>query len=177
LGSWGYLQAIAEVEEQVATEGLSFDRIYFGCGSGGTAAGLALGVHYSSLQSELVALGVDDTPDDFYAKLTSIFADMAPTSAPLPDPRTLLRIEDSVGIGYAQSTEAELRFVREVAQSTGVVLDPVYSGKAAMGMVGDLERRPAARVLFIHTGGLLGLYEKDTQLKPLLEGGWTSWNA
>ena len=41
---------------QVAAEGVSFDRIYFGCGSGGTAAGLALGVNYSTLQSELVAL-------------------------------------------------------------------------------------------------------------------------
>ena len=81
----------------------------------------------------------------------------------------MLRLEDRVGLGYAQSTEEELAFLTEVAQATGVVLDPVYSGKAALGMVEDLKARPVAgRVLFVHTGGLLGLYAKEAQLQPLL---------
>ena len=81
----------------------------------------------------------------------------------------MLRLEDRVGLGYAQSTEEELAFLTEVAQATGVVLDPVYSGKAALGMVADLKERPGAkRVCFVHTGGLLGLYAKSAQLAPLL---------
>ena len=69
--------------------------------------------------------------------------------------------------------------VRDVARATGVVLDPVYSGKAALGMVQDLKRAAGRkrRVLFIHTGGLLGLYAKDDQLAPLLAGGWSNKTA
>jgi D-cysteine desulfhydrase len=59
-----------------------------------------------------------------------------------------------------------------VARRTGVVLDPVYSGKAALGMLEDVRRRGYKRVLFFHTGGLLGLYAKEAQLAPLLQGGW-----
>ena len=60
----------------------------------------------------------------------------------------------------------------EVARRTGVVLDPVYSGKAALGMAADLEARPCKRAVFVHTGGLLGLFAKEAQLAPLLAGGW-----
>ena len=88
--------------------------------------------------------------------------------------RSVLRLEQAVGRGYAQSTREELAFIVEAARATGVVLDPVYSGKTALGMVQDLEARPTAgRVLFLHTGGLLGLYAKEAQLAQLLaaEGG------
>jgi hypothetical protein len=54
-----------------------------------------------------------------------------------------------------------------------VILDPVYSGKAAHYMIKDMQERPDAwsgrRVLFWHTGGLLGLYDKAAQLQPLVE--------
>ena len=76
-----------------------------------------------------------------------------------------------MGLGYAQSTEEELAFLTEVAQATGVVLDPVYSGKAALGMVADLEARPVGRACFIHTGGLLGLYAQEAMLQELV-GPW-----
>ena len=86
--------------------------------------------------------------------------------------RDLLRLEDCVGLGYAQSTQAELEYLVEVARASGICLDPVYSGKAALGMVADLAARPVERALFIHTGGLLGLYAKEEMLKPILAGGW-----
>ena len=61
----------------------------------------------------------------------------------------------------------------EVSQATGVLLDPVYSGKALHGLLQDMREAPedwrGARVLFVHTGGLLGVYEKEAQLQPLVE--------
>lgn len=170
LGTWGYLHGVAELAEQVrAAELPPFDRIYFGCGSGGTAAGLALGVHYGlGEETELVGLGVDDSPEFFYDKIDGIMRAAHSDYTDLPA-RELLRIEDRVGDGYAQATDAELEFIIEVAQASGVCLDPVYSGKAALGMVADLKERPGAkRVCFVHTGGLLGLYAKSAQLAPLL---------
>ena len=171
VGTWGYVEAIAELQRQAADAGLAFDRIYFACGSGGTAAGLALGVAWSGLGAagtELVGLGVDDDPDFFYDKLDGLYRALG-----LPEVRSraLLRLEQWIGEGYAQSTPEELAFLVEVARATGVVLDPVYSGKAALGMVADLRARPVKRAVFIHTGGLLGLYAQEAALAPLL-GDW-----
>ena len=64
--------------------------------------------------------------------------------------------------------------MRDVALATGVVLDPVYTGKALAALLAEMRGDPGAwegrRVLFLHTGGLLGTYEKGAQLAPLLEG-------
>lgn len=167
LGTWGYLQCVAEINSQLEERDLSVERIYFACGSGGTAAGLALGLHLSSSSAELVGLCVDDTPDFFYDKLDSIYAGLgAPPE--FPPARNLLRLQPAIGNGYAVSTEAELDFILTVARATGVLLDPVYSGKAALGMVEDLRRRPTQSALFLHTGGHLGLYAKDDQISALL---------
>ena len=92
-----------------------------------------------------------------------------------------MRLEQHIGLGYAQSTKDELKFIIDVSKQTGVVLDPVYSGKAARGMVQDLQRQGRRdlgpkKVLFIHTGGLLGLYEKVDQVAPLLQGDWRSFS-
>ena len=62
----------------------------------------------------------------------------------------------------------ELQYLCEIARATGICLDPVYSGKAALGMIADLRARPVKRAIFVHTGGLLGLYAKSDQLAPLL---------
>lgn len=64
VGTWGYVQAIAEIEQQTKELGVEFDAVYYACGSGGTGAGLALGMHASSLKAELVGLCVDDTPQE-----------------------------------------------------------------------------------------------------------------
>ncbi|OAY70152.1 putative D-cysteine desulfhydrase 1, mitochondrial [Ananas comosus] len=79
------------------------------------------------------------------------------------------------GLGYAMNTAEELEFVKKIAAATGIVLDPVYSGKAAYGMLKDMDKNPAKwkgqRVLFVHTGGLLGLYDKTEQMASLV-GNW-----
>ena len=175
LGTWGYVQAIFELSEQLVASGVVLDRLYFACGSGGTAAGLALGVHWSGLGkagTELVGLGVDDTPDDFYAKIDGIYRQMGLGPEMMASSRDLLRLEQCIGEGYAQATESELEFLVETARATGVVLDPVYSGKGALGMANDLGARPVDRACFLHTGGMLGIYEKADSLAPLLAGGW-----
>jgi 1-aminocyclopropane-1-carboxylate deaminase/D-cysteine desulfhydrase-like pyridoxal-dependent ACC family enzyme len=80
------------------------------------------------------------------------------------------------GVGYARSTSEELRFIAKVAASTGIVLDPVYSGKALFNLANIAACQtevfmPGQRVLFLHTGGTLGLYDKAAELLPLLPQG------
>lgn len=168
LGTWGYLQCVAEINNQLEESDLTIERIYFACGSGGTAAGLALGLHLSSSSVELVGLCVDDDPDFFYDKLDSIYAGLGAPQE-FPSARNLLRLLPAIGNGYAVSTEAELDFILRVARATGVLLDPVYSGKAALAMVEDLRCRPAQSALFLHTGGHLGLFAKNDQISTMLQ--------
>ena len=85
----------------------------------------------------------------------------------------VLRCVQAKGAGYAMATEEELATTAAIARATGVLLDPVYSGKAAHGLIREMARDPGAwegrRVLFVHTGGALGVYDKLAQLQPIME--------
>jgi len=87
--------------------------------------------------------------------------------------RETLIAHQAKGVGYAMSTTEELKTVQAVAAATGIVLDPVYSGKALHGLMRDIAAAPkewaGRRLLFVHTGGLLGMYDKIDQLQPLVE--------
>ncbi|GMH14108.1 hypothetical protein Nepgr_015949 [Nepenthes gracilis] len=173
LGAWGYIEAIREIEQQLQTfaGGEGFDDIVVACGSGGTIAGLSLGSWLSNLKAKVHAFSVCDDPDYFYdyaqGLLDGLKADVCS--------RNLVNILCAKGLGYAINTSEELKFVKEVAATTGVVLDPVYSGKAALGLVKDMAEHPkkweGRKILFIHTGGLLGLFDKAEQIAPLV-GDW-----
>ncbi|KAK3155414.1 hypothetical protein QOZ80_2BG0203030 [Eleusine coracana subsp. coracana] len=172
LGTWGYIEAIRELEQQVqqSTE-FKFDDIVVACGSGGTIAGFALGSRLSSLKAKVHAFSVCDDPEYFYDYTQGLIDGLQSGL----DSRDIVSIENAKGLGYAINTSEELKFVTDVAAATGVILDPVYSGKATYGMLKDMAANPAKwkgrKVLFVHTGGLLGLYDKADQLSSLA-GSW-----
>mgnify|MGYP000479729199 CR=1 FL=1 len=77
-------------------------------------------------------------------------------------------IDGYVGIGYAQSRDEELEFIQKTAKKEGVIFDPVYTGKAMYGMMNEIEKgtfKKGENVLFIHTGGLFGIFSKRNQFK------------
>ena len=92
--------------------GLAFDTVYYACGSGGTGAGLALGMHYSSLPAELVGLCVDDTPAEFFEKIDGIYGGLGLSGL---RSETIMRLEQHIGLGYARSTAEELQYITEVS--------------------------------------------------------------
>jgi hypothetical protein len=85
-----------------------------------------------------------------------------------------LHIYSGQGIGYAKSTQEELSYIIQVAHSTGIILDPVYSGKALYYFSNDIMRKQKKsfkrndKILFIHTGGTIGLYDKGSDIVSLL---------
>ncbi|KAM7479580.1 hypothetical protein LguiA_027793 [Lonicera macranthoides] len=173
LGTWGYIEAIKEVEQQLqkGTDKVGFDDIVVACGSGGTIAGLSLGSWLSELKAKVHAFSVCDDPDYFYDYAQGLLDGLqAGVSS-----RDIVNIHNAKGLGYAMNTTEELNFVKEIAETTGVVLDPVYSGKAAYGMMKEIGDNPSKwegrKVLFIHTGGLLGLFDKAEQMASLV-GNW-----
>lgn len=168
LGAFGYIDAVHEMIEQ----GIVFDHIVFACGSGGTATGIALAIRLAGLKESIVhAVGVCDSPEYFYAHIRDACAELGVDYESVGDPTEWLHIHSGNGIGYARSTSEELEFIANLSRSTGVVLDPVYSGKALYYFVHKVVRenrdmfRPGQKVLFVHTGGVLGMYDKVEQLK------------
>eukprot|EP00854_Cymbomonas_tetramitiformis_P007640 gene7640-9101_t len=139
LGTWGYLQGMEEVSQQLnASLGPGhLDDVVVACGSGGTTAGIALGVHLSDIKARVHAYGVCDSPEYFYNYMNGILRGLGSDL----DSRTLVECKQAKGRGYAENTEEELKVMQETALQTGVVLDPVYSGKALHGL---LKASPAA---------------------------------
>jgi D-cysteine desulfhydrase len=91
-----------------------------------------------------------------------------------PGAEQLFTPHQARGEGYALAREEELATVLDTALSSGVILDPVYTGKALHELLSEMAANPdewaGKRVCFIHTGGLLGCYDKTSQLAPLVEG-------
>jgi D-cysteine desulfhydrase len=173
LGTWGYIEAIWEIEQQLqtGTGQRKFDDVVVACGSGGTIAGLSLGSWLSTLKAKVHAFSVCDDTDYFYDFVQGLLDGLEAGV----DSRDIVNIQNAKGLGYAINTSEELKFVREIASATGVVLDPVYSGKAAYAMMKDMAENPkkweGRKILFIHTGGLLGLYDKVEEMASFV-GNW-----
>ncbi|EEF34687.1 bifunctional D-cysteine desulfhydrase/1-aminocyclopropane-1-carboxylate deaminase, mitochondrial [Ricinus communis] len=171
IGTWGYVEAIKEIEQQCQAScgKLKFDDIVVACGSGGTIAGLSLGSWLGTLKAKVHAFSVCDDPDYFYNFVQGLIDGLEAGV----NTHDIVNIQNAKGIGYAMNTSDELQFVKEVATATGVVLDPVYSGKAAYAMMKDMAENPkkweGRKILFVHTGGLLGLYDKVDQMSSLVK--------
>lgn len=180
LGTWGYIEAVRELEAQLAERAAAglpeVTHIVFACGSGGTAAGLALGAHLSGLKAKVHGVGVCDTPDIFYADIAAMAAELGACAKDDPDAaRGWLSLAQGKNTGYAQSTPEELAFIRDLCFESGVLTDPVYSGKALYHFVEGAKAAPEefrdAHILFWHTGGQFGMAEKEEQLLELLPPG------
>jgi D-cysteine desulfhydrase len=168
LGTWGYIEAIREIEQQVQESAdIKFDDIVVASGSGGTIAGLALGSRLSNLKAKVHAFSIWNDPGFLYDYIQNLIDGLQSGL----NSHDIVTIANARGLGYAINTAEELNFVKDIAAATGVILDPVSSGKAALRMLKDMSDFPTKwqgrKILFIHTGGLLGLYAKVDQLSSL----------
>jgi D-cysteine desulfhydrase len=159
LGALGYVDAMREVREQLdagfAGGPAVFDAVVHACGSGGTAAGVALGASLWNVAHRVVAIAVCDDRAYFENVTRRIVTEARTLAATLVEPATLTIEDRFKGPAYGVASSEQIRFIVDVAGRCGLILDPVYSGKALFGLA-QLETKPA-RALFIHTGGLPGL--------------------
>jgi D-cysteine desulfhydrase family pyridoxal phosphate-dependent enzyme len=162
LGAYGFVDAVKELKEQLSLMNLKMDYIFFASSSGGTQAGLQLGVDLYGLDLKLMPISIDKLG---YGDVT---LDEAVLVLLLEGQKTLgidkkYTIEDATLIrgydsqGYGVITSNEKYAIKELAHSEGVLLDPVYSGRAFYGMLDHLKSnkiKKKTNVLFWHTGGL-----------------------
>lgn len=168
-GAWGYIEACAEIAAAQSELGVKFDAIVAAVGSGGTAAGLEIGARLFGLSAKVWGINVCDDEAYFREKIHRIASETIQKYGLglTLDPEDIGIIDGYVGRGYAQSTNEELQHLVEFARREGIVLDPVYTGKALYGLSQEIKGprfEDAQNVLFIHTGGVFGLFPKHAEL-------------
>ena len=165
-GALGYVNAAMEMLVQINDAGLVFDHIIHGTGSAGTQAGLVAGLAAMNANIPLLGIGVRAPQAK---QEDNVFALAAATAEKLGCPGVVSRGDvvancDYVGEGYGIPTAGCLEAISLFAECEGILLDPVYSAKAAAGLI-DLIREGSftagQRVMFIHTGGAAALFGYD----------------
>jgi len=170
LGSVGYVNAVLELLQQARGMNLKIDSVVHAAGSGGTQAGLIVGNEALKAGINVVGIAVE-SDDEWLLKETIEIANKCASllGLGLTVTRDDVRIlYDYVGEGYGVLDEKVKKTIKLVAQTEGVLLDPVYTGKAMVGLIdlarqGRFERR--GNVVFLHTGGLPAIFAHKDELK------------
>nr|HID13155.1 D-cysteine desulfhydrase family protein [Anaerolineae bacterium] len=163
VGAGGYVAAMEELLAQCAERDLRFDHIVLASSSGGTQAGLVVGARALGYEGGILGISVDPPADQLrrtLAGLATATADRLGLGLAFA-PEDFAVNDGYLGGGYSVVGELEREAIRTMARTEGVLLDPVYTGRAFGGLL-DLIRRgafqPGERVLFWHTGGTAGLF-------------------
>lgn len=159
VGTLGYVDGFFELSSQFEASGTAFDYIILPTGSGGTQAGLLLGAALLDWRGKILGVSVGSAAGHQSAKVKHVLLEAS----------SLLDVKDrgfeeeaalindrSIGPGYGQPAPGTIEAIRIAAETEGLLLDPVYSGKAmaaliAMARSGQLQ--PGQNVAFLHTGG------------------------
>ncbi len=171
LGAFGYIRCVEEIAAHERATGKDYDLVVCATGSSGTQAGLIAGKILFQRPWKVLGFAVCDSRDTFAGRVEQILLDLTTHYAlRLPDAEDAFHCEDAyVGAGYSISRPEELQTIKEVAEAEALFLDPTYTGKAFHGLLREARAGRIARgsrVLFVHTGGIFGLFPKaaDFQL-------------
>lgn len=159
LGALGYVDCISEVVQS----GQNFDFIVTACGSGGTAAGIGLGISLYSPGTKLICSMVDD--DEYDRIVPSLIHE---TEGLLEIKTELPQIEyiNMSGAGYSIPSDEGNAAIAMMMKYEGIVLDTCYTGKAFAGIIRKAREGAFSQndnILFVHTGGAGGLFAQDWQ--------------
>jgi L-cysteate sulfo-lyase len=164
IGALGYAVAGEEIAADAARLGIRPKGVVHATGSSGTQVGLLLGLAASGIP--VTGICVSRKKEELEARVTDL---LVRTVAELQlDPKLAsLKVEADdrfIGPGYGQPSPAMVEAVRLAAECEGLFLDPVYSGKGMAGLIGQIREGRYGRddsVVFVHTGGLPGLFVYD----------------
>ena len=163
-----------EIKKQEEELGISFQTIVCAVGSGSTYGGLFLGTKLYDPEKTVLGFNVCDDEQYFLDVCTRICRETVELLGKNIEikPEDMHIVDGHKGIGYAISTDEELAFLIKLAREEGLILDPVYTGKAFYGLYQEIKEgklKDLGNVLFIHTGGVFGLFPKQEQLAKVLE--------
>jgi len=162
VGALGYVFAFDELMEQAVDP----DWIVFGSSSGGTQAGLVLGARRAGWKGKILGISIDATQSELQRVVAGIATEASERFGEKInfEPEDILVNADYLGEGYGILCEPEIEAIRLFAATEGLLIDPVYTGRAAAAMI-DLVRKGFLKrdetVLFWHTGGVPALFAEQ----------------
>ena len=163
LGDIGYVLCGLEIVEQAVRMGVDFDHVIITTGSGGTTAGLVLGLKMFNPSIRVTGFSIARSKEE----LVPLIVNIANESAELIDTDVRVKendfdiVEDYIGDGYASKTEESINAIKLLLRTEGILLDPIYTGKAFAGMLAELKKgrfKKGSNILFVHTGGYGGVF-------------------
>lgn len=178
-GAWGYIACAQELANDFQQHDISPSLIVCATGSGGTQAGLALGAELFQLGAPVLGIAVCDDEAYFQKKVRedmkawhSEYQHLLDLDKPDLDTFDIgklnIHVNDRhIGPGYAVATPEVFSTIKHLAKTEGLILDPVYSGKAFHGLLEEIKVGQYSNVqdiVFIHTGGIFGLLAQRDQL-------------
>lgn len=162
LGAMGYVYAVREFLQQADALRLQFSAFVHASGSGGTQAGLLAGTLLNHLQTEVVGVSVSRSKENLQPiviKLSKLVLSLLNYEI---DPTEYVHVLDSfVGEGYGIPTAESREALQLLAQTEGLIIDPVYTAKAVAGLIHEVRAgrwAEGSNVLFWHTGGSPALF-------------------
>lgn len=168
LGAAGYVAAVEELADQLVERDERVDRIVLLSGSGGTHAGLLVGVKALGLDARVEGMNNQAIAGllERIKKLTDDTASYLGLDLSFSDEDFILY--DACGAhGYGVITDAEREAIRLLARTEGLVSDPVYTGRALGALIDRMRQgvyRPDETILFWHTGGVAGLFPRAAEM-------------
>ena len=176
VGALGYVACAQELVQQADEMDLRIDRVVTATGSAGTHAGLVVGLEGVNAAIPVLGIGVRlprDRQEANVFRLAEATADYVGVRGGIARSAVVANC-DYVGEGYGIPTPGMAEAVQMLARQEGILLDPVYSGKAMAGMIDLIRRgefRKDERVVFLHTGGAVGLFGYTGFFEKAMEAG------
>lgn len=159
LGAMGYVESALEIAQQC--EGaVTISSVVVASGSAGTHAGLAVGLEQLMPEVELIGVTVSRSVADQKPKVVTLQQEVA-QRLELQAKADIVLWDDYFAPGYGTPNEAGVEAVKLLARLEGILLDPVYTGKAMAGLIDGIARKrfkDEGPILFIHTGGAPALF-------------------
>ena len=169
-GLWGYIAAIEELKNDFDRAEINPTTIIHATGSGGTQAGLIAGLKLHKLEVSVHGYAVCDDAAYFHNKIhTDLTAWKHEYSVNIDiDQLPIITNDKHLGLAYGRAGPEVFQTIKMVAAEEGVMLDPIYSGKAFHGMLEEIKlgRYDQEKdIVFVHTGGIFGLLAQQDQLQ------------
>ena len=165
IGSLGYVNAARELIAQWDEMGIRPSHIFTATGSCGTQSGLLMGLRYfGNTSAQVIGISVSGPRarlENRTANVLGMISEVSGIPRDIVGDHEIIINDEYIGTGYGRPTDAGVAAMRTVAENEGVILDPVYTGKAMSGLL-DMIRKGAldnARdVVFLHTGGVPAIH-------------------
>ncbi|EIY5022172.1 TPA: D-cysteine desulfhydrase [Klebsiella quasipneumoniae subsp. similipneumoniae] len=159
LGALGYVESALEIAQQ-CEDAVEISSVVVASGSAGTHAGLAVGLEQLMPQAELIGVTVSRAVADQLQKVVALQQAVA-NSLELQAKADIILWDDYFAPGYGTPNEEGMAAVKLLAQLEGILLDPVYTGKAMAGLIDGITQKrfkDEGPILFVHTGGAPALF-------------------